>query len=206
MPGVDWPDLGPRPPLVPSVPPVKPGVIPEPPVASTPAIPRVIARANWTRNGPLMRDINPMGGVSKITIHHQGNPQPVYFTDRQSTIQELEKTRNAHRARGWADIGYHFIVDRAGYVWEGRNIAYQGAHVRDHNENNIGVMCLGNFDLQAPSDAQLASLEYTVRELRRQYKISTRHIYTHQEINRTACPGRALQPRVVAMRSRNMFA
>lgn len=209
MPGMNWPDLATRPPAPPSS--KNDILIPKTPTQPEPVIPgpltgRVIPRSSWARGGPLMREINPMNGVNCITIHHEGNPQPVYFTDRQTTAAALDNVRNAHRARGWGDIGYHFVVDRAGHVWEGRNLSYQGAHVKNRNEHNIGVMCLGNFDLQTPSEAQVASLQSIVRDLRRQYKISPGKIYTHQEIGQTACPGRNLQPRIVAMRSRNLFA
>ena len=73
--------------------------------------------------------------------------------------ERLEWIRNGHRGKGWSDIGYHYIIDRSGVVWQGRDITrWQGAHVKNRNENNIGVMCLGNFMLQQPSAAQVAAL------------------------------------------------
>jgi N-acetyl-anhydromuramyl-L-alanine amidase AmpD len=118
----------------------------------------------------------------------------------------MELIRTSHRRKGWSDIGYHYVIDRAGRLWEARPINYQGAHVRDNNEHNIGVMCMGNFDLQQPSEAQLTTLARTVQQIRQYYRVSESRIYTHQEINPTACPGRNMQPRVVTMRSRRMFA
>jgi N-acetyl-anhydromuramyl-L-alanine amidase AmpD len=140
-----------------------------------------------------------MQGVQRITVHHEGWT-PVYFTDKASTAKRLEQIRRSHVERGWADIGYHYVIDRAGRVWEGRNISYQGAHVRDQNEHNLGIMVLGNFDLQRPSDAQLTALAQTLRTLTRYYNIPISRVYTHQELNSTTCPGRNLQPRMVAIR------
>src|SRR5262249_34581476 len=104
------------------------------------------------------------------------------------------------------DIGYHFVIDRDGRLWEGRSLKYQGAHVKDNNEHNIGIMTLGNFDLQSPTSAQLTTLKHTVSTLARQYNAPPTHTYTHQEITPTRSPAPTLQPRTAAMRSTGDFA
>ena len=147
-----------------------------------------------------------MRGVNRITIHHEGTPDAVYFSDPRTTAKRLESIRRGHRGRGWSDIGYHYVVDRAGRVWEGRPLKYQGAHVKDQNEHNIGVMVLGNFNKQYPTDVQLTTLRSTVQYLRRRYHVSQGAIFTHQELNATSCPGRQLQPRVSTMRGAGQFA
>lgn len=147
-----------------------------------------------------------MGGINRITIHHEGWT-PVWFSDQASTAARLEQIRNIHvRDRGWGDIGYHYVIDRAGRVWQGREIRYQGAHVSKNNEHNVGIMCLGNFDKQRPSDAQMQSLINTLRSVQHTYKVPARRVYTHQELSPTACPGSHLQPRVVAIRSNGYLA
>ena len=88
--------------------------------------------------------------IRYITVHHDAHYSDI--TDYTSVAQRLEAIRRYHReTREWGDIGYHYAVDRAGRVWETRPIDWQGAHVRDHNEGNIGVMALGNFDEQPPT-------------------------------------------------------
>ncbi|MFW5682507.1 MAG: peptidoglycan recognition family protein [Phycisphaeraceae bacterium] len=166
----------------------------------------VVSRSRWTRTGPVGTRVNPMGAIRRLTIHHEGW-KPVHFTDAKTTAERLELVRSIHvDRRGWGDLGYHFIIDRAGRVWEGRDIRFQGAHVKDNNEHNIGVMVLGNFDLQRPSDAQLRSLVQTVHTLAQRYRISAHRVQTHQEINPTACPGRMLQPRIASLRAAGYFA
>ena len=162
---------------------------------------RVIDRRRWTSTAPVRRHINTMNGVRQITIHHEGWV-PVFFSDEASTIDRLQKIHKVHvRDRGWADIGYHYIIDRAGRVWEGRDLRYQGAHVKNHNSHNIGIMVLGNFDKQQPSTAQTRQLVSTLRALMRQHRIAASRVRTHQEYNPTACPGRALQAQMNAIRS-----
>lgn len=163
-------------------------------------------RSVWTRATPIMRDINPMNGVSRITIHHTGMPQPVTVVSRNESAEYLEMLRKSHVSKGWADIGYHYIIDRAGRVWEGRSARYQGAHVKDTNEHNLGIMVLGNFEQQAPTEAQIQSLVATVRHFRSVNRVPVSQVRTHQELRPTACPGRALQPKVVSIRNNGYFA
>lgn len=200
MPSVPWPEVHPRPD-------VDGGALPPRHTLETDGeAGRVLARSAWTGRQPIGARVNKMSGVGRITLHHEGGSDAVEFTDRARTADRLERIRRYHLGRGWGDIGYHYIVDRAGRVWQGRPVSLQGAHVRDHNEHNIGVMCLGNFNLQSPSKAQLAGLERITQHLRRAYRVSVRRIHTHQELAATSCPGRLLQPKIAAMRSSGAFA
>ena len=119
------------------------------------------------------------------------------------TADRIEKIRKFHTGKnGWGDIGYHYIVDRAGRVWEGRPIQYQGAHVKNNNEHNLGILVLGNFDKQRPTDAQMKSLYNTAAALSKHYRIKKASVRSHKEINTTACPGKNLQNKMNALRSR----
>lgn len=176
---------------------------PAPAPAPTPGnVLHVIPRTTWAKSAPVPSRLNLMGNVSRITVHHEGCPEPVEFADVRSTSARLELIRTVHvRDRQWGDIGYHFIIDRAGRVWEARPLQYQGAHVKNNNEHNIGIMLMGNFDIQRPTDAQTSALRQTVIALRRQHMVNMRYVKTHQEINPTRCPGKFLQERLVSLRS-----
>jgi len=166
----------------------------------------VLPRSWWTKSGPIRSKVNPMKGVSRITVHHEGHT-PVWFTDQASTRARLEQVRNIHtRDRHWGDIGYHYIIDRAGRIIEGRNIVYQGAHVSRQNPHNVGVMLLGNFEKQSPSRAQLVSLQKTLRHLMLTHRVPVSRVYTHRELGPTVCPGRNLQPRVASLRTSGALA
>lgn len=160
----------------------------------------VIPRTQWASTGPVPALMNPMLPVQFITVHHDGM-EPFYATDQGSTAARLEAIRRAHRDRGWGDIGYHFAIDRNGRVWQARPLNWQGAHVKDHNEGNIGVVNLGNFDRQSPSAPQIAALNRHVSMLMRQYKVSLARLRTHQEWAPTACPGTNMQRYMVAVRA-----
>ena len=160
----------------------------------------VIARRQWTRATTIASEANAMVNVQKITVHHDGMP-PVALRWRSAVIDRLELIRRSHvDTRGWADIGYHFVVDPLGNVWEARPLIYQGAHVKDHNERNMGVMVLGNFEEQTPTRAALNALDSFVRGQMNRFGIPVSRVVTHQELAPTACPGWSLQRHMVEVR------
>jgi len=209
-PGPAWPHHSRRPqpnggrPVLPPAPQHPPVYTPRPPVANEL---NAIPRARWAKANPILGRLEGMGGIDRITVHHEGY-KVVTFDDYTRTAERLEAIRNSHLSRMRAgDIGYHYIIDRAGRIWEGRPLQYQGAHAGGvNNQRNIGVMVLGNFDRQDPTSAQMNTLLSTVRTLRRQYNVSSDRIYTHQELAPTRCPGTALQPRMVRLRYKHAFA
>jgi hypothetical protein len=200
LPGPVWPAAGDE---VPSAPP--------PPKAAAAApsttMPGVIARSAWAKDRATNSLMNRMLPVRYVTVHHDGMT-PFFSADTASSAARLETIRRSHRNKGWGDIGYHFAVDRDGRVWQGRDMAWQGAHVKDHNEGNIGIVCLGNFDLQAPSPKQVAALQQHIARLMKQYRVPTARVLTHQEwpSAATACPGRNLQSFVASARHTGRFA
>jgi len=202
LPGPIWPDLDTSCPLPPAPPTVSQAPAPTP----TP-FNGVHARSEWARAAPVCSLMNPMLPVKYITVHHDGM-SPFMAADARSSAGRIETIRNGHRGNGWGDIGYHFVIDREGRVWEGRAINFQGAHVKNWNEGNLGICCLGNFDEQAPSQAQLMALERQLVVLMKTYGVPKARVKTHQEWSgaKTACPGRALQTQMVQMRKGSRLA
>jgi len=158
-------------------------------------------RRQWARGEPQAVLMNRMKPVRSITIHHDGMP-PVALTSPVAVAGRIELIRAGHRARGWGDIGYHLILDPLGNAWQGRPLVWQGAHVKDRNEGNVGILVLSNFEVGRPTAAQLATLADSIGTLRRFYRVPTRSIHTHREWPgaNTLCPGRNLQARMDGVR------
>ena len=171
-----------------------------PPVDIAPNL-TVMARSSWTRSGIAKpKECFDMNGVSRITVHHDGMA-PVALRGQTDAARRIESIRASHvNARGFADIGYHYVIDPTGRVWEGRPVSRQGAHVKDQNEHNIGVLVLGNFDVQRPTPQTLASLDQFLGVLMRRYNVPLSRVYTHREIGQSACPGVNLQQYMVQTR------
>ncbi len=196
LPGPPWPRIKPAlSPIIrtPSVPVITPSF--EVPAAQLHAL----GRDQWARGRPLRNRLNAMHVIKRITVHHEGWTR-VPFDDFKSTAARLESIRNAHLGRGFGDIGYHYIIDRKGRLWQGRDMRYQGAHVRDHNEHNLGVMVLGNFNRQSPTDEQYQTLRRTLVHFMKKNRVARAEVHTHQELGPTSCPGHVLQAHMVELR------
>lgn len=82
--------------------------------------------------------------------------------------------RKMHRAQGWSDIGYHYIVRLDGAVEPGRDVDMIGAHVSGHNAHSIGIAYVGGINSRGKAEdtrteAQKASLLALLVELRKLY-------------------------------------
>ena len=64
-----------------------------------------------------------------------------------------ETIRGWHRARGWGDIGYHYVLRRNGVAEAGRPFDEVGAHAQGHNHNSVAICYVGGVDAQGnPED------------------------------------------------------
>jgi hypothetical protein len=130
-----------------------------------------------------------------IVIHH---------SDTQVGSAEIFDA--AHRARGWDELGYHFVIDNGrgggnGQVEVGSRWTKQkwGAHTgntpgNDYNNYGIGICLVGDFSGHLPSQAQLASLRKLVLYLSDRYHIDASHVIGHRDAPNadTQCPGDSL--------------
>lgn len=83
--------------------------------------------------------------------------------------------RKWHKAQGWTDIGYHFVIRRDGRVENGRRVDAVGAHVAGHNHYSVGICLVGGIGNKtfAPEEnftrAQWSALKGLIKELRSKY-------------------------------------
>jgi N-acetylmuramoyl-L-alanine amidase len=184
-------------PTLPTTPPAQPVPIEKP---ST--FPGVVPRSAWARGVPEPSLMNPMLPVRYVTIHHDGLDRLETGVARQAMADRIELYRSGHRARGWGDIGYHFVIDRSGVVWEARELKWQGAHVKDRNEGNVGILVMGNFEIQRPTDAQLTGLRNHLRAVCAYFSVPWTRVFSHREWPgaQTLCPGGNLQREFIGIR------
>ena len=96
-----------------------------------------------------------------------------------------------HKARGWAGIGYHFIIRRDGTLEYGREVTKVGAHAKGHNARSIAVCLVGGVDADGKpeanfTDKQWVALERIVAALRLVWPAA--EVIGHNEVARKACP------------------
>lgn len=161
-----------------------------------------VSRNSWGATAAVPAKMKAMNGVKRITVHHEGSAKPNNDTTPAQVAGTLRLIQSQHRKRmGAGDIGYHFIIDRTGTIWQGRDSRYQGAHTSGANSNNLGVMLLGNFEIQQPTLQQIQSLNNLVSSLVRLHGLNPRtDIYGHSDFCNTQCPGKHLKVHVQTMR------
>ncbi len=152
-------------------------------------------RSTWAAEASRS-NVTPMGRIHRITVHHTGDEfVAVSAADTASTLKRIQK--HHIRNNGWADIGYHFLIDPQGRVWEGRSLAHQGAHAGspDLNRGNVGIALLGNYKARHPGVSQTNALHQLMDALRRRYSMPLSQVFTHREIRPTPtdCPGPIIQ-------------
>ena len=78
----------------------------------------------------------------------------------------VDDCRRDHRARGFADIGYHYYITRDGVVHAGRALYQVGAHATGYNEHSIGVCYEGGLDIRGrPCDTRTPEQKETLQKL-----------------------------------------
>jgi len=161
----------------------------------------VVPRDKWTSSGPKRWLADPMSDIRRITVHHDAI-MPVPSGSYADSLRRLQLIRKGHLNNGWADIGYHFAIDPNGRVWQARPLELQGAHVKDNNPGNVGIVVFGNYEQIRPTTASLLALDRMIAYAMDRFNVPLSQVFTHQELRPTACPGRNLQAQMIATRSR----
>ncbi len=125
----------------------------------------------------------PLASVLHTIIHHTAS----FVKQHPKNAQKWHKER-----LGLADIGYHFVINPQGIVFEGRDIGVRGAHTGGHNTGTVGVALFGHFELWHPAEIQIVQLKLLAAYLRDAYAIT--HLAGHRDFqpDETRCPGHYL--------------
>ena len=78
----------------------------------------------------------------------------------------VDDCRRDHRARGFADIGYHYYITQDGVVHRGRQLYQVGAHATGYNRHSIGICYEGGLDIRGqPADTRTLAQKETLQRL-----------------------------------------
>lgn len=136
-----------------------------------------------------------MRTIKEIIVHCSATPEGKDYT--------VDQIRQWHLARGFNDIGYHFVIYRDGSIHKGRPIEKAGAHCLNHNRFSIGICYIGGCaaDGKAPKDTrtpeQKEALIKLIMDLLCDYPKAT--IHGHREFANKACPSFDVQKEYAAM-------
>ncbi|MER7577534.1 peptidoglycan recognition protein [Streptomyces sp. NPDC126514] len=128
---------------------------------STLSQPPVTSRAGWGANESLSPDpsqYNP--GLKTVFVHHTDGANDYSCTESASIVRGIYAYHT--QVNKWNDIGYHFLVDKCGTVFEGRKGGIDkpvlGAHTYGFNRESTGIAILGRHTSATATDAALASV------------------------------------------------
>ncbi|MFC7877954.1 peptidoglycan recognition protein [Isoptericola sp. NPDC057391] len=177
--------------------------------------PAIRSRADWGADESLMTWTPRQGDVKGAIVHHTAGTNSYTSSQVPSIIRGIY-TYHA-KTRGWGDIGYNFLVDKWGRIWEGRaggvELEIVGAHALGVNDETVGVSVLGNYQQATVSHAAVRGVidllawklalhgvparGYTTLDGSREARISG-----HRDVASTACPGVSIYQRMTEIRSK----
>jgi hypothetical protein len=194
------------------------------------AKPAIVARQTWGDATVKAWDANGLAGAATnatwmptdaeiappthLVIHHTATPNDGPLSDWPARVRQIWGYHTI--TNDWGDIGYHFLIDPNGVIYEGRfegvrsdGTVIDGAHDYGFNRGTIGISMMGTFDTVAPSLSAQTALDNLVAYLMTTYRIApdTTAYYAHQKItlntilghrdaqvagHSTGCPGNML--------------
>ncbi|RPF43948.1 N-acetylmuramoyl-L-alanine amidase [Streptomyces sp. Ag109_G2-6] len=190
-----------------------------------PRRPRVVPRADW---GAARDDGSPVvygREVKAVFVHHTAQTNAYDCADSPAIVRGLQTLHE--RVNGWKDLGYNYVVDKCGTVFEGRaggsDRPVTGAHTLGFNTDTLGVAVIGLYtDEEAPPAAAEAvarlagwalrryghdpsgtvTLTSSVDNgrLRRGERVTVERVSGHRDVFATECPGTALYRQLPALR------
>ncbi len=162
---------------------------------------KTIGRMNRDETGQTLRWTHEYSQSMKlIAIHHTA---VAVGGDKRSGAERVRAIYAYHaNNRGWGDVGYHYLIDEDGQVYEGKagGKYIVAGHAYCNNINTLGVALLGNFEEEKPTQKQLKALQWLLKDLGEEYDIDLNKsvkyhgktlepVVGHRDLISTACPG-----------------
>ncbi|MEO1513962.1 MAG: N-acetylmuramoyl-L-alanine amidase [Bacteroidota bacterium] len=172
--------------------------------------PEFLDREEWCANGQCPIKNSPaLTEVSHLIIHHSAGSNS--SSDWPAVVRSIWDFHV--NTRGWDDVGYNWIIDPEGQIYQGRGDNVRGAHFCGTNSQTMGVCLLGTFTEQEPTDAAVQSLRNLLTWkacdrsidplLQSLHQGSGKNLFGvtgHRDGCATACPGDAFYPLLPMLR------
>ncbi len=178
------------------------------------ARPTIHTRKEWGADESLRRGTPDYGQVQVGFVHHTAGSNSYAAAQVPSILRGIYAFHV--KDRGWSDIGYQFLVDKFGRIWEGRyggvDKAVVGAQVGGYNSGSFGASVIGDFTSTNPPTAALTAIEqlfawkFTLHGIPASGRVQVNdkvfnRISGHRDAGGTTCPGQRLYDRLGTIRS-----
>ncbi|MEU6557760.1 peptidoglycan recognition protein [Streptomyces sp. NPDC046915] len=123
--------------------------------------PRIVTRRGWRADESLReKGFVYTQKVKAAFVHHTASGNNYRCSQAPSVIRAIY--RYHVRSMGWRDIGYNFLIDKCGTIYEGRaggvSKAVRGAHTLGFNANSMGIAVIGSYGKSKPSSAAVKAI------------------------------------------------
>ncbi len=123
--------------------------------------PRIVTRRGWGADEKVRgHGFVYTKKIKAVFVHHTASGNKYTCAQAPSVIRSIY--RYHVKSMGWRDIGYNFLVDKCGTIYEGRAggvaKAVRGAHTLGFNNNSMGIAVIGSFGSAKPSGAAVKSV------------------------------------------------
>lgn len=194
--------------------------------------PEIVPRSAWEGGQCAPRSAPAYREVKLAFVHHTVNPNEYAAEDVPAMM--LAMCRYHRNSRGWNDLGYNFVVDRFGRIWEGRaggiDKPVVGAHTEGMNTQSFGVSNLGTYSDVPVSEETMQALTRLMRwklplhgqptsgpvtvvsnggsgsHFAAGEEATLDRISGHRDANSTGCPGQVLYDQLPDLRQRSAGA
>ncbi|WP_257155910.1 FG-GAP-like repeat-containing protein [Streptomyces sp. Ru87] len=130
--------------------------------AAATARPPITSRAGWDANEGLPETPGYGTEVKAVFVHPSGGTNDYSCADSPTIVKGIQTYHTTDPDHMWNDIGFNFLVDKCGTIYEGRaggiDRPVTGFHTPGFNTDSVGVALLGDMGSGKPTPAALESL------------------------------------------------
>jgi len=124
--------------------------------------------------------------IDMVILHHTWRPRASEYLGEYT----WSAIRRYHmKQKGWSDIGYHVGIGPDGSIWLLRPIERSGAHCLGKNSHSVGVVMIGDFDVENPYDNGYATAIDVIAAVCHAYELDADAVYFHRDFANKTCPG-----------------
>lgn len=129
-----------------------------------------------------------LANIDKLILHHfasDGTPQAI--ANYHVTPEDWQWVNGVYKnvgGRGWAGIGYHYVIAKDGTIYQTNFHETISYHVAGENSKSIGIALEGNFKIEQHRPEQITSLNFLIPYLRSQFP-QPLEVYQHSDFKST---------------------
>ncbi|MFD4652897.1 FG-GAP-like repeat-containing protein [Streptomyces sp. NPDC058441] len=189
--------------------------------------PAIISRAQWGADESIVQCPTVYSpSVKAVVVHHEAGNNSYSCAQSAAMVRSIQAYHV--KTQGWGDIGYNFVVDKCGQIFEGSKggvgLPVKARHTLGFNPDTVGVSLLGNMETAKPSKAALQAIariagwklglygekpsetatltaEFDNGRYTAGQQATVPRITSHQDLMATACPGANLHDQLTALRT-----